>query len=184
MTALPSLDELKRRRNAMRRVLGELSDDLLAELRRRAGESNRELEDGAGGLLRDGFGRGGGESVSGGSVARPTEQAAIAELLDDPHGDPVRESISELFSRMGDACGALLAVDRKRRYVLAAGDAARGRQSTVGACARCDRTVTGVGSDRVKSGYCPACYQAWLRTDSGSGRMDRVAFERSCERAS
>ena len=43
-----------------------------------------------------------------------------------------------------------------------------------GTCAACDRWVPGTDADRIRAGYCPADYAAWLR----AGKPDRARFER------
>jgi hypothetical protein len=48
------------------------------------------------------------------------------------------------------------------------------REDPAGHCQACSRWVEGTEADRVRSGYCPACYRAWLRAD----RPDRARFER------
>ena len=50
-----------------------------------------------------------------------------------------------------------------KRLIDNRGDARYGRQSSVTDCLCCEVTVTGVGEDRIKAGYCPACYKAWER---------------------
>ncbi len=42
-----------------------------------------------------------------------------------------------------------------------------------GDCQACGRQVSGSGNDRLRRGYCPACYRAWRR----AGRPDRSEFE-------
>jgi hypothetical protein len=47
-----------------------------------------------------------------------------------------------------------------------------------GHCRRCEKLCRPTAerpSDRIRSGYCPACYKRWLR----HGRPDRSRFERS-----
>lgn len=48
-----------------------------------------------------------------------------------------------------------------------------GREATSEPCRACGKTVSGLGEDRLRSGYCPKDYQAWTR----AGRPDRRAFE-------
>lgn len=47
-----------------------------------------------------------------------------------------------------------------------------------GDCLACGRYVTGHPNDRLRSGYCPACYMTWTRR----GRPDRTRFERTRRR--
>lgn len=74
----------------------------------------------------------------------------------------------------------LLAIDQAYMNLRAKLDLARrlssplSRSETGGAgtCQACERDVTGSAVDRLKSGYCPACYIAWGR----AGRPDRAQF--------
>ena len=42
-----------------------------------------------------------------------------------------------------------------------------------GDCGACNRHLAGSGNDRLRSGYCPACYRAWRR----AAQPDRSEFE-------
>jgi hypothetical protein len=64
------------------------------------------------------------------------------------------------------------------QVIIHCADSVKGRQTTLGVCRACHRDdVPNVPSDRIRSGYCSACFKAWTRTDHGNGRMDRLAFE-------
>jgi hypothetical protein len=138
--------------------------------------------------LPDGYPTGSSEPVSGGDVSRPVEAAVIAlEAAMDSRtttivvdGETVTQSlqtgmavvdqnlkqIEESFRDIEIALSRLIAP-----LVRAAAMPTRTNMDT---CQACDCTVTNTPADRIKSGYCRACYQAWLRAD----RPDRPGFER------
>ncbi len=176
MTAiyLPKPAQAERQRAHAREVLDRLDDVTITELLRRARFS-------AG---RDGHRPSSELQSNGGATGDPdrrdpTGRMATAGSPDDASDewaelpDPVREAISELFAGLAEALGVLRQVDRRRQYVLSAADALRGRQSTVGVCAACGRTVARTKDDRLRGGYCEACYKAWNR----ASRPDRAAFQ-------
>lgn len=173
---VPTLEELKSRRDHIAEIVKKLDNNTLSALRRRAGASNRALEAGAGSSVTDAYAtRGGSERVSGGNTRRPTETTAIAELTHPNHeGDPVRILCEEILAHMVEAHGALAAMKQKYELIVDLEDELKGRKSTVGSCRRCSRTVPGTPDDRIRSGYCEACYRAWLR----AGRPERQQFER------
>lgn len=118
---------------------------------------------GDGGGLGDGAGGGGR-----GAVSRPVEGAVLAMFTEDGElrslePDPIGQALSELFASLTEACKHLQRVDHLRQVVIHAGDKLKGRPSAVGICGACERTVTGVGDDRIRAGYCLACYRAWQR---------------------
>jgi hypothetical protein len=83
-----------------------------------------------------------------------------------------RSNISEVH---GIVCGEH-GMHKAAQVVLKAADSMRGRQSSLqGVCAACGRDVAGTDIDRLRAGFCSACYQAWLR----AGRPDRPRFEKA-----
>lgn len=100
--------------------------------------------------------------------------AALAdgELVEtDGAPDAVRRVYRELDGSLDRLLGALGLVDVLLRNPLA------GRAPSVGSCRACGSMVTGVGTDRLRSGYCPACAEAFRRRCQ-EGPVDRAAFER------
>lgn len=166
---------LMARRDRARAILDRLDDKTCAELGRRAR-----------GAVRDGFpSSSGGGGVSTSDVSRPTEASALVGLPDvedqaddwvrhESPADPVGDAIAEVFATMGEAVGLLLVIDGQRGYVLATGDDKRGRVSSLGSCSCCCRDVACTPEDRLRAGFCGACYQAWVR----GGRPERVGFIR------
>lgn len=179
---LPRLPEVRRQRDQIIDFVKNLDDSTLAELLRRGQYP-----------ATDGYG-GGSNGASGNDISRPTEAAVVqragGRTITDEHGqqretpddwtdtrDDVRQAISELFATLAEALGHIRSVDRKRQYVMAIADTASGRVSSLqGQCEACEADVIGVGDDRLRAGFCPACHKAWVRTDQGKGRMDRMQF--------
>lgn len=110
------------------------------------------------------------DPVSSSTVSNPTAGAALSEA---PY-DRVHEHVEGLVVHLLEARTHLLAATALSHAVGEWQDANRGRQSTLVDCHACDNPAL----PRAKAGYCPACYQAWLRTDNGKGRQDREAFRR------
>ena len=82
--------------------------------------------------------------------------------------------IRDVFAGLAEVASLAAQVDRKATNVLTVGDRARGRQTSLqGDCGACSRPVAGVETDRLRSGYCSACYSWWCR----AGRPDRPGFE-------
>lgn len=80
---------------------------------------------------------------------------------------------------LAQCAGLAVAILRRLDFITHQEARERGRQHTGGDCGACGRYCSNAPDDRIRSGYCAACYHAWRRTDEGSGRMDRLAFERS-----
>ena len=91
-----------------------------------------------------------------------TEAAAFRRLGRQEH-DMVGEALAEIFGTLATSCRGLRRVERLRQVVSHTEERVRGRQSTIGECLACAADVAGVGEDRLKAGYCPACYRAWRR---------------------
>jgi hypothetical protein len=117
-----------------------------------------------------------------GDVSDPTESAATAREMSDKVGRWIGECAALLNTAadcMADAWGRLqLAMD--------APESEWAKQVRGDDCRACDRNVSRHRNpnDRLRDGYCPACYEAWRRamatwTDEGlPDAPDRVAFER------
>lgn len=86
----------------------------------------------------------------------------------DPHHEHTQAAVRALqraYEALGDLFEKLDSIDKLANIP---------RHDPSGHCLCCDRWVEGTANDRLKSGYCHADYQAWLR----EGRPDRVDFER------
>ena len=158
-------DKVAKARDRALEVLTSLSDADLREFERRS-----EF-DAAG----DGFGDGnsGGRSSD---VSRPTERTAIA-LLEHRHvSDPQMIAIEIIRNSVAAMRIEAIKIEKAKSVIAHITDGRRGREVTLGTCNACFRSdVANTGSDRIKAGYCPACYQEWWR----QGQPDRLAFEMS-----
>lgn len=99
------------------------------------------------------------------------------------HGDPTATAavsndwISRTMRQVRtdvEAAAALLASARNQLGNVIAQTDARPEADPAGAghCQRCQAWVSGSATDRVRSGFCGACYQAWRR----AGNPDRSEF--------
>lgn len=112
-----------------------------------------------------------------------TEGAALADYRVDPDTDTgtwghtehdrhhdYTTAAARALRAAADAIGELMerldAIDRL---------ATLHRTDPSGHCNACTRWVEGTANDRLRAGYCAACYRAWDR----AGRPDRVQFERT-----
>jgi hypothetical protein len=142
----------------------------------------------------DGYPAGMGQSdIHGGRLSDPTEEQVerkargriikrdngTEETTPDtwqPYPDPLGDFVSEFQGMVSEIHGLAKLAHKQATVVLKAADAYRGRQSSLaGVCARCGTDIAGTPKDRMRSGYCGACYTAWLR----AGRPDRPKFEKS-----
>jgi len=90
--------------------------------------------------------------------------------------DPAGRALAELWQLLDRMADLAAGVDRCAGFLAHIHLVKAGREdSTQGSCLRCARTVAGSESDRLKGGYCPACYTAWHRL----GKPERGVFERS-----
>lgn len=81
----------------------------------------------------------------------------------DAEEDRVAKLVAMLYAEAQIVDNAMRRMEGLKRLLDNRGDARYGRQSSVTDCLCCEATVTGVGEDRIKAGYCPACYKAWER---------------------
>lgn len=171
---LPAASTVTRRRNRIAGTVDRLDDQLLAELRRRAGESPIDLEEGAGLGAVDGYAPGGDNTGRGSDTPDPTF-ARVDTVAGGRDGqpdkwrtppDPVGDAIVDILDNLRQLDRLAASTDRLIDYVLNTEKANRGRQSSIdGVCLVCDASVTGIGNDRLKCGYCPTDYKAWQRSE-------------------
>jgi hypothetical protein len=139
-------------------------------------------------LLREWEARGypqGGEGTSSG-VSDPTGNAALTHdivltVIDPISGQP--QNLEWWLSRLFDSAHAVLVIHELVNFT----EKNQGRQAGGGDCQACETFCSGAKDDRLRAGYCNACYTAWVRTADGRGenwRMDRFTFERMRKEAS
>lgn len=141
----------------------------------------------------DGFGNGAGARGGPGTVSNPV-LATVLRLAGGSEGDTpdtwalngdrdrIGELLDKLFEQTEQLGGCARRIAGLKRLIEKRGDARYGRQSTVTDCLACDASVSGVGEDRIKAGYGPCCYRAWLRyrvAEATAGRdANREMFRR------
>lgn len=158
---------------SMRRILLTLDDTTLDDLIRRGERAKGN----------DGFPSGAGEGSSG-SIATPTEHAALAHyrIHEDDSGwwdrehDETGDLLAGFVAEMHKAWAALNAAKAKRDRILSF--ETPGRTSTLTDCCACTKPAP-----VIRSGFCDACYSAYrraVRDASETGSMvDRFTFELS-----
>ena len=153
----------------IQRILAPFATPMFNELERRSKEV----------ATPDGYPAGG---SGGGRSADPTSSTERAAMrrIESMQADPTLLAMRAIRNDIDKAWEALIRAEDAMRY-LRDGDQLRAeRQTTLSSCLACERDdVPNVGNDRIRSGYCAACFMAWTRTDYGHGRQDRVAFETS-----
>jgi hypothetical protein len=108
-----------------------------------------------------------------GSYSDPTLSSVVRKMSGRKINDPVFDAVKELAQTLNDISSLSDRVDRLVRFVTE--DAERAKVALIHYCGACEREVTGTKSDRIKSGYCEACYRQWLR----EGKPYRNSFELS-----
>lgn len=173
------IERLRRLQNAIVKgrpfLLPEGAVTKLDQVERRLLEAVRR--DNTGDPLNDGYPSGFVGSGGMDAAQSSTEAALLAQydrdgnLLPtrpDPHHALTAAAVTALeqaADAISDLYGKLDAIDRL---------ATIHRTDPSGHCAACSRWVEGTAVDRLRAGYCEACYRAWDR----AGRPDRVQFER------
>lgn len=131
-------------------------------------------------VRRDGF-PGGGVSPGGEDAGSSTETAALSnrsgEEDDRQRSDVVYAKVDQAVGHLRAAVRELQAC-RSRLNELDEVSGRRAKESSVGSCQACDRPVAGTEADRLRAGYCSACFTAWCR----AGRPDRLSWERDRRR--
>lgn len=180
-SAMKLLDELQLRQVAN-------ADRALAKFKEAVDRLPSLLASDSHSAVPDGFPSGGEGGPRGSDISRPTENAVLSRfrVVDPETGrmeqrepvDLVHRWIGEVSTEMDEIAGHVSAVTSKLRQLdgYVTGKAAK----SGGTCQACLRWVEMTPSDRIRSGYCPACFMAFVR----AGRPDRYAFELSRRQAS
>lgn len=152
-------------RKADLEALGRRLARLGTSLERRAGQAVKIADDHASTLRATGSGTGP-EGRGRGGHSDPTAGIALAANPDASWR--WAEHLSGTAAEVADV------LDRLERTldVLTAAGADPAPPAGAGSCQACHAVVTGTANDRIKSGFCTACYAAWLR----QGRPDRAEF--------
>lgn len=81
--------------------------------------------------------------------------------------DAVLAALTEAVAEVSEAHGLMRRVDRRLVFAKAVGESHRGRQAEGADCLCCDTFVSGAANDRLRAGFCPACWTAWGRWKAG-----------------
>jgi hypothetical protein len=104
------------------------------------------------------------------------ERAALQRAEHHQPADTVGDAIRDIFRHIRHMSDLAVSTTRELQYVDHVGHKAAGRISSLaGACQACYREIAGGTADPMRSGYCSACYAAWVR----AGRPERPAWERA-----
>jgi hypothetical protein len=117
------------------------------------------------------FGGGGGTR----DISDPTGTATIMAMTRPVH-DPILTRSLEVLRLLGDIQRRARVLDNLRVSVMTVAEQQRGRVSSVRECDACGATVTGVGADRLRDGFGPACYRSWRRSWEGNPDPSRIVF--------
>lgn len=171
------VDRLKQDRNTARAVLNKLTDDAIEDLVRIGqhkvsdGHSTRSMGDGTGSRSAADDTATERAALRNGAPEDSDRPDTWAEIDVDEIGKALRSIELELRRIAAKAS----TIERSRGFITHVGSKLRGHVSSAGECKCCGRGVVKADlHDRLKSGYCPACYTAWQR----AGRpADRLGFE-------
>lgn len=163
-------NRLRVQRDRALEVLGRFTDQVLQTVEYRSTLTNDP----------DGFGDGKSGSGASGDISDPTGNAVLKLVDNTPDYDPQQVSCVRIDAAFGAMWKSLEDAERSWDVILHCSESIRGRQHSLAMCQACLRDdVPNIGNDRIRSGYCAACFVAWCRTDKGKGRQDRLGFERS-----
>ena len=158
-------DTMTRNRERIMDALAMLPDNVLLEVERRAQYD----------AANDGYAAGGSGGGASSEVSRPTELTAIAIIEARQQADPQMTVFVILQRELALMRARALHIERVMYVMRHITDGRRGRETSLHSCQACERDDL---VDRPKSGYCAACYRAWVRTgEAGQVRQDRLMFE-------
>jgi hypothetical protein len=153
----------------IQRILVPFTSVLFNELERRSKEV----------ATPDGYPAGGSSGGRSADATSSTERA-VMRRMESMQADPTLMAMRAIRNDIDTAWETLIRAEDAMRYLRHGDQLRAARQTTLSSCQACERDdVPNVGNDRIRSGYCHACFIAWTRTDYGNGRQDRVAFETS-----
>jgi len=153
-------DKMNRDRNRALNTLNKLNETIINDLVRRA--SSRATSD----AKPDG-------PRTKGAVSNPTLNAVIRSMSGTNPQDPIFDAVKDLAHILSNIADLSRKADDRIRFIT--DTTSRIKDVQVIHCEACLREVAGTKSDRLRSGYCQACYQAWYREGMGY----RLTFELS-----
>lgn len=104
-----------------------------------------------------------------GTHSDPTLAAVVRKLSGNSSSDPIFDAVRSIALALDDIAKQCQHIDDAVRFATNADT----KESTIVYCQACGREIAGTPADRVRSGYCQADYQRWLR----AGRPYRATFE-------
>ena len=153
-------EKMNRDRNRALNTLNKLNETIINDLVRRA--STRATSD----AKPDG-------PRTKGAVSNPTLNAVVRNMSGNTTQDPIFDAVKDLAHILSNIADLSQKADDRIRFIT--DTTSRIKDVQVINCEACLREVAGTKSDRLRSGYCQACYQAWYR----SGMGYRLTFELS-----
>jgi hypothetical protein len=153
-------DKMNRDRNRALNTLNKINETLINDLVRRA--SSRATSD----AKLDG-------PRTKGAVSNPTLNAVMRSMSGVTPQDPIFDAVKDLAHILSNIADLSQKADDRIRFIT--DTTSRIKDVQVIHCEACLREVAGTKSDRLRSGYCQACYQAWYREGMGY----RLTFELS-----
>ena len=153
-------DKMNRDRNRALNTLNKINETLINDLVRRA--SSRATSD----SKPDG-------PRTKGAVSNPTLNAVMRSMSGATPQDPIFDAVKDLAHILSNIADLSQKADDRIRFIT--DTTSRIKDVQVIHCEACLREVAGTKSDRLRSGYCQACYQAWYREGMGY----RLTFELS-----
>lgn len=118
----------------------------------------------------------GGSGSGGSGDADPTLLAVVRRLSTKPNYDHRQVSAETAAKALEDAHTSVQCAYRALLVFKTTAEEKRGRETSLAECGCCSSSITGIGNDRLRANYCPACYAAWYRSKK-AGMSDRVRFE-------
>jgi hypothetical protein len=118
------------------------------------------------------------------TVGHPTEDVALRLIEGGYPADTIDQAAKRFRNAIDQCWNYAIEAEAAWDLINRVTDMHRWRPSTLGTCQACQRNDVGKNTrdpdDRIRAGYCPACFRAWCRTADETGvRMDRPAFEAS-----
>ena len=153
-------EKMNRDRNRALNTLNKLNETIINDLVRRA--STRATSD----AKPDG-------PRTKGAVSNPTLNAVVRSMSGNTTQVPIFDAVKDLAHILSNIADLSQKADDRIRFIT--DTTSRIKDVQVINCEACLREVAGTKSDRLRSGYCQACYQAWYR----SGMGYRLTFELS-----
>jgi hypothetical protein len=105
-----------------------------------------------------------------GGISNPTLNAVVRTMSCKRVADPIYDSVKELAVMLSNIAELAQRIDERVAYIT--DTKTRIKEAEIVNCQACLRECGGL-KDRVKSGYCQACYMAWYRL----GMPYRATFE-------